>query len=408
MAKNTKGKKLSFSVVPQIIVWVVVFFSPLMFIHNSDDMMWNRFFVNLLIPLAVFVVYYLNNLLLAPKFFIRSQRLKFFIINGILIISIAIGLNRTMEYLFIQILEKQEMAERLNQKATDIVISDNVTKVTGKVERNYDSIAKENTPNLKKETNSPEGRNQRQNRGGFRVFFVVRNILGLMAACFAATLFVVVRRLNMAENARKEAESAKTEAELRNLRSQINPHFLLNTLNNIYALTAFDADKAQEAIIELSKLLRHVLYETKDSQVKVCDEVLFMENYINLMKIRLSSHTTVNAEFDIEEKDNLYVAPLLFISVIENAFKHGISATDESFIDIRFKAREGQISCIIENSNHPKSKNDNSGHGIGLAQVERRLNLYYKDKYDWEHGTKDNDSIYFSKINIYDTQLHNN
>ncbi len=134
------------------------------------------------------------------------------------------------------------------------------------------------------------------------------------------------------EAARKEAERNRTEAELKNLRNQLNPHFLLNTLNNIYALIAFDTDKAQQAVQELSKLLRYVLYDNQQTYVPLGKETDFIRNYIELMRIRLSSNVQMTTQIDILPDSQTLIAPLIFISLIENAFKHGISPTERSFI----------------------------------------------------------------------------
>jgi LytS/YehU family sensor histidine kinase len=188
---------------------------------------------------------------------------------------------------------------------------------------------------------------------------------------------------------------------LRNLRSQINPHFLLNTLNNIYALTAFDTPKAQQAIQELSKMLRHILYDYQQPKVALSDEVEFLQNYVNLMRIRLSDSVDVKFQTFIANPQ-LEVAPMVFISLVENAFKHGVSPSEPSFIHIQIESADNQIVCDIQNSNHPKTANDHSGHGIGLVQVQRRLELTYPDHYQWEHGPTD-DGIYRSRI-VIDTK----
>ena len=199
----------------------------------------------------------------------------------------------------------------------------------------------------------------------------------------------------------KEVEAERATAELRNLRSQINPHFLLNTLNNIYALTAFDTPKAQQAIQELSKMLRHILYDYQQPKVALSDEVEFLQNYVNLMRIRLSDSVDVKFQTFIANPQ-LEVAPMVFISLVENAFKHGVSPSEPSFIHIQIESADNQIVCDIQNSNHPKTANDHSGHGIGLQQVQRRLDLSYPDHYQWEHGSTD-DGIYRSRI-VIDTK----
>lgn len=138
------------------------------------------------------------------------------------------------------------------------------------------------------------------------------------------------------------------------MRNQLNPHFLLNTLNNIYALIAFDSDKAQQAVQELSKLLRYVLYDNQQNYVPLCKEVDFIRNYIELMRIRLSGNVEVITQFDIQPDSRTEIAPLIFISLIENAFKHGISPTELSFIHILISENKEEIRCEIRNSYHPK------------------------------------------------------
>lgn len=116
--------------------------------------------------------------------------------------------------------------------------------------------------------------------------FFVRDILSLIFTIGLSAAIRMSARWGQAEAARREAEKSRTEAELKNLRNQLNPHFLLNTLNNIYALIAFDSDKAQQAVQELSKLLRYVLYDNQQNYVPLCKEVDFIRNYIELMRIR--------------------------------------------------------------------------------------------------------------------------
>ena len=193
--------------------------------------------------------------------------------------------------------------------------------------------------------------------------------------------------------------TTEVKAELNNLRSQINPHFLLNTLNNIYALTAIDSERAQSAIEQLSKLLRHMLYDNQSSEVPLKDEVQFLENYINLMKIRLPQTVDVSFVCDMQNPE-IRVAPLVFISLIENAFKHGISPTAPSFIHIVLTQHDKELCVNIENSNYPKTEDDRSGHGIGLEQVQRRLDLAYYARYEWNQNVSDDGTVYSSIIKI--------
>ena len=227
-----------------------------------------------------------------------------------------------------------------------------------------------------------------------RDFFSMILTVGLSAAIRLSGRWVQV------EAARREAEKSRTEAELKNLRNQLNPHFLLNTLNNIYALIAFDTDKAQTAVQELSRLLRHVLYDNQQNFVTLGKEMDFIKNYIALMRIRLSSNVTVETRFDIRPDSPTEIAPLIFISLIENAFKHGISPTDPSHIRIYFSENVHEVRCEITNSYHPKSEADKSGSGIGLEQVGKRLELTYPGRYAWKHGISEDGKEYKSVLTI--------
>lgn len=229
---------------------------------------------------------------------------------------------------------------------------------------------------------------------------IIRDAFPLIIITIISSFIRVSEEWRKSETSRKEAEKALTESELQNLRSQLNPHFLLNTLNNIYALIAFDTEKAQESVQELSKLLRHVLYENKDQFTTLSKEMEFIQSYIELMRIRLSSNVTVEAEYDLAPNSQTPIAPLIFISLVENAFKHGISPTEPSFIKIRFSEVQGVVRCLIQNSNHRKVGYDKSGSGIGLEQVKKRLNLSYPNKYSWHYGLSNDGKEYSSSLEI--------
>jgi LytS/YehU family sensor histidine kinase len=221
----------------------------------------------------------------------------------------------------------------------------------------------------------------------------------LMSALLAGIALLVhhVYRSQAIKRQLKEEKAKNTEAELAWLKNQINPHFLFNTLNNISSLTQIDPDAAQDAIAQLSDLLRYAMYETNKKTVPISGEVEFMRNYIALMKLRCSEKTVVNCQLSIVNSP-LTIAPLLFISLIENAFKHGISSNRDSRIDITLTADGQQLIFDCENTNFPKNDTDRSGSGIGLENTRRRLDLIYKDRYTWEQTLEDN--IYKVKITI--------
>jgi len=258
------------------------------------------------------------------------------------------------------------------------------------------------------------GRPPRRKKRPPRVLpFILRDMMSLITVVGLSVAIRMSGRWMQDENKRKELEKAKTEAELQNLKNQINPHFLLNTLNNIYALIDFNPSQAQQAVQDLSKLLRHILYDNNQTFVPLVQEVDFMRNYVDLMRIRLSDNVELSTDFEILPNTSTRIAPLIFISLIENAFKHGISGDKPSFIRIKLKELDGgKVDFVCENSYFPKTESDKSGKGIGLEQVQKRLEMLYPNHYVW--NTKVSDDTYITHLTIntvatsYDTQLLDN
>ena len=176
------------------------------------------------------------------------------------------------------------------------------------------------------------------------------------------------------ERRRRDMLAEQRETELSNLKSQLNPHFLFNTLNTIYALVEIDPDEARKAIHELSQLLRYVLYETP-AEVSLERETEFTVNYISLMELRLGPGHVVS-HIDIGSMADTSVPPLIFIPLVENAFKHGNTGHTDSVIEIDIKAADGQIVCRTVNSFDPHTVLDRRS-GIGIANLRRRMHLIY-------------------------------
>lgn len=322
-----------------IAIWIVIILLPLMFMNHGRGMSVSQFMLTTTVPLTFMAVFYIDYLWLTPRYFVTGHRTQFFVINTFIVIVLGIALHLWMSL-------------------------------------SHDML----------------GHNHREPPLILTIAFVIRDIVNLVIAAAIATLLHLALQWQTAEEARKEAE-------LSNLRSQINPHFLLNTLNNIYALTAINTQKAQEAIQDLSKMLRHMLYDYQRSEIELRDEVEFLKNYIRLMKLRQGPSVEVNTSFHITNEQQK-VAPMIFISLVENAFKHGVKPAVPCSINITIQANDKQIVCDIVNSNHPKTSTDRSGHGVGLELVRRRLELAYKGRYEWTHGVNDNQKMYHSTITI--------
>lgn len=327
-------------------LWAFLYLSPLTYLRGTGITL-RLYLMYCVQPTFLMIVFYLNYFYLAPKLFVAGKHRYDLLVNVILIAVLGFSLHEWMEY--------------------------------------TNSIYLPNFPHYSSALDV--------------MAFTLRDSANLAVFAAGATALALARRWVTADQKLKMSEAARAQVELQNLRSQINPHFLLNTLNNIYALTAFDIERAQEAIMQLSRLLRHMLYDHQDEAVSIRDEIQFLQNYVNLMKIRLSD--TVDVKFDVSyDSSDIKIAPLLFISLIENAFKHGVSSTEPSYIHITLSATRKMVVFNIANSNHPKTSKDHSGHGIGLQQVQRRLDLAYPGRYKWETAVNENNTEYQSIITI--------
>jgi LytS/YehU family sensor histidine kinase len=335
-------------------VWLIVFGLPLFLIDRGQGINWSHFWRQASVTIGFMVIFYINFIYLIDHFLYKQKTTEYIFINLLLIIVIG-----TLMYY-----------------AQDYIISLNL-----------------------------EGRTRRYRRRHQKTqyMFIARNVFSLALIVGVSVGIKMSAHWAKVESERKELEKAKTEAELKNLKSQINPHFLLNTLNNIYALIEFNPTKAQTAVEELSKLLRHLLYDNNETYVPLLKEVEFIRNYIELMRIRLSKNVKLTTNIEVSPGTPTRIAPLIFISLIENAFKHGVSGNKESFIDIQLKENlNGEVEFICRNSAFPKSESDKSGSGIGLNQVKRRLELLYPNQHTWTQKIEQDEdkSIFTSHITI--------
>ena len=204
-------------------------------------------------------------------------------------------------------------------------------------------------------------------------------VLVLMLGMNLGIKFYFRQRTN--EQKLDELERQNLEHQLAYLRYQVNPHFLMNTLNNIHALIDIDAESAQASVVELSRLLRYALYDAERPTVSLQKEVDFVGNYIALMRIRLGDQ--VEVRFDVPSPvPSGNVPPLLFASFVENAFKHGVSYQQPSFVHIAIAAAEGRLvfSCANSRFADVKPTDDGAG-GLGLRNVRQRLDLLFPGNY---------------------------
>ena len=194
-----------------------------------------------------------------------------------------------------------------------------------------------------------------------------------------------------------QLEKENLEQQLEYLKYQINPHFFMNTLNNIHALVDIDPEKAKGTILELSKMMRFVLYEGNKQGVPLSREFDFIRNYITLMRLRFTDKVSISVDLPTEAPDCL-IPPLMLITFIENAFKHGISYKHDTFINVKVELEDNGSRLRFLCSNSKADKPNEEKGGVGLANVKQRLNLLYDNNYTL--NIKDEADIYSVELMI--------
>lgn len=212
--------------------------------------------------------------------------------------------------------------------------------------------------------------------------FIIRYLIHILTAVLMVGFNIAIKLFFKSvrdDEHLKELENQRLQSELQYLKYQINPHFFMNTLNNIHALVDIDTGKAKGSIVELSKLMRYVLYEASNKTILLSREIQFLKNYITLMSLRFTDKVSIKIDFPVEVPE-VQIPPLLFISFIENAFKHGVSYRTESFIHVSIQLEEGnRISFRCTNS--CGGKVDEQHHGVGLENIRKRLRLLFGNDY---------------------------
>ncbi len=199
----------------------------------------------------------------------------------------------------------------------------------------------------------------------------------LMFAVGVAVSIRLFRRQHQSHMREIVLQKEKTEAELKYLKGQINPHFLFNTLNNIYSLAMKGSDQTSEAILRLSKMMRFVLYEAGSSSIALKDELALIQDYIKLERLRYTSRLEIKYSEDVDDTAQ-QIAPLLLIHFVENAFKHGVSETrSESFVHIDIRLAKKELVAVVVNSKGDTTQRE--GVSIGMDNIRKQLNILYPE-----------------------------
>ncbi|MDX1941465.1 MAG: histidine kinase [Saprospiraceae bacterium] len=223
---------------------------------------------------------------------------------------------------------------------------------------------------------------------GFRSFYHFRAAFSMALTVAVSVAISITERWLKSEAARKSMETEQLKSTLSHLQYQIQPHFFFNSLNNIYSLVDSAPEKAKDSIHRLSKLMRYTLHDATAEQVALANEIAFLKNYIDLMRLRLTDKVAVQYDFP-QDADHTLIAPLLFIPLVENAFKHGVSASQASFIFIKMRIENKRLFFWVENTNFPKDERDKGGSGIGVENLQKRLRLLYPNRHEFQQEVQD-------------------
>ena len=329
------------TIIIHLAAWVVVYFLPELFFEAPADSIF--FFKRNLHFILVVLFFYLNYFIFVPQLLLRKKQIIFALV---LILSIVftyyvndfIMQEVRQKYIPVKTYPTQEQTIRMQHRM--------------------------------------EHRRQAENMGTMVVVLI---------GFFISTVMRETGEWYIQEKQSKEMEKQKLVSELSFLKSQVNPHFLFNSLNGIYALAIKKSDKTPGAILQLSDLMRHMLYESEKERVDLSKEVDYLKNYIALQKLRLAKDAVI--EFDVKgEVAGKQIEPMLFIPFLENAFKHGVDS-EGADIRIRLEVKQNRLNFSMFNRVSAARQKDRVS-GIGLVNVKKRLDLHYGDQYKLDYEEK--------------------
>jgi two-component system, LytTR family, sensor kinase len=336
------------------IIWAIFFGFPIYFSKRwevGNEFIW-VFYINVIIW---GIIFYGNYLFLLPKLFFKTKRYKYYISVLALILCF---------YFVSDIINRQFFKPESGYSQSRPVDKEPIGIERARARSEGAQMGRSGPP--------PYDRNMHFFSYMFSSVFLI----------FFSLVLKVLERQSQIEKMQKETERERLNSELAFLKNQISPHFFFNTLNNIYSLISINAEDSQKAVLKLSKLMRYLLYESEHGNTNLSSEIDFMNNYIDLMKLRMSDKVSLNVSFP-DKFDDKDIPPLLFIPFVENSFKHGISYREKSFISISMTVTGNSISFRCVNSLAGGKKENGESHlGIGLENVKKRLSLLFPGNHD--------------------------
>ena len=364
-----------------IAVWLIVLMVPVvsnffeLLSGKVEVMRWKGVFILWLNVLPFFFLFLLNNRVLAPFLFLK-QKVVVYVVVAILLSTYTFWVV-DMVSPSRPVMKRQQIEQRMRDRGKE-----------GPGPREHDAPGKPSGPDIPSVRGGrPDPRHSDFPRPPFEEMpffvplfrgpFLGRMLIALLMFSFNIAVKLFFKSVRDQE-AMKELEHNNLQTELDYLKYQINPHFFMNTLNNIHALVDIDTEKAKQTIVELSRLMRYVLYESNNRLISLSKELQFLNHYIELMRIRYTDKVRIDVSFPTDTGE-VQVPPLLFVSFVENAFKHGVSYQHASFVSVCLQVVGEEIHFVCSNSNYYRSEDQH--HGIGLDNIRKRLRLLFGERY---------------------------
>ena len=359
------------------IIFGILFLAPVLslYIHTTSDgraFHWDEIFGVWKILTGFLVVFLIHNFLIAPLLIYRNKKTLY-------ILSVAVLLSA---FLTLQFCAKPN---RPSQMAKEI----------------HGPVPPEFREHGIKRGERGTDRPHKRPHHGHRPPIVMgqADVISLVILVFMLGMNLGVKLYFKTERNRKKLEQLEKENlthQLEYLKFQINPHFFMNTLNNIHALIDIDPEQAKGSIIMLSKMMRYILYEGNKSTIPLQREIDFINTYISLMRMRYTDKVKISIDMPKKTEDGMEIPPLLLITFVENAFKHGVSYQSDSFIELRLTTENGRLLFNCRNSKAKEASQEKGG--VGLSNVKKRLDLIYGDKYALD--IQDGDNTYNIDLRI--------
>ncbi|MEI7896756.1 MAG: histidine kinase [bacterium] len=339
------------------VIWVLVLISPyLRYIQDIGPNSWNRMigdWTNLFLLLLVFLI---NLFVLLPKLLLNNKRSQYLIIVIVMICAVAI-IN-----LLIHPVSGPPPHSGMGIPPPDIQ--------TGRPPIDLQSL----------------------------LGMLLNNLITALLIIGSSTALELEYKWVSEQKLRKDAEKEQLKTSLALLRHQVSPHFFMNTLNNIHSLIEINSEKAQDAVARLSTLMRYLLYDSAQNTIELKKEIEFIHSFISLMQLRHSEEVEVTVKIPDQIPD-VKIPPMLFISLLENAFKHGVNYPQKSYIYFELQFNDNHLNCIIRNSKHKVAPNSQGEYsGIGLENIKNSLKLLYEN--DFQLNIRDKESEFEVDLKI--------